>query len=144
LTAGSGDREYKTLLDMTGIPAPEMPTEWIARPRRRPLAVMVSALLVLVSASAGYLHANGASEAATAIPRTFVAVPVLAPVTTVPTSEWLSGKGAASALIRQYRGLNGQPSLGVRRSAHIRDSAAISKLVRLLNALPAFPREAYP
>ena len=47
--------------------------------------------------------------------------------------------GATSALIQQYGGLNDQPPLRLLASIHASDSLEISRLVRELNALPAFP-----
>jgi hypothetical protein len=43
-------------------------------------------------------------------------------------------------LVERYGGLNDRPPLGLIASVQISDSAAIKRLIRELNALPAFPK----
>jgi hypothetical protein len=123
------------------------PVELTSQRRRRAVALIALAVLVLAAASATYLRSTmtsqvrpvGAQDSPLAQGGP-VTIPYLPPSPTPsPRSAGLLRGGAITVLIEQFGGLNDQPPLGLKVSVQISDPAAISKLVRELNALPAFP-----
>lgn len=121
--------------------------ELTSQRRRRAVALIALAVLVLAAASATYLRSTMTSQARPAGAQDSpvaqggpVTIPYMPPSPTpLPRSAGLLRGGAITVLIEQFGGLNDQPPLGLKVSVQISDPAAINKLVRELNALPAFP-----
>ena len=73
-----------------------------------------------------------------------VTIPYMPPSPTPsPRSAGLLRGGAITVLIEQFEEPNYQPPPFLKQSVQINDPAVISKLVRELNALPAFPGGIY-
>jgi hypothetical protein len=127
------------------------PVELTTQRRRRAVALIALAVLFLAAASVTYLRSTmtplvrpaGATDSPQAQGGP-VTIPYMPPSPTPsPRSAGLLRGGAITVLIEQFGGLNDQPLLGLKATVQISDRAAISKLVRELNALPAFPDGIY-
>jgi hypothetical protein len=109
--------------------------------------LIAAAVVVIALASAGYMRSTTTPQVVAAGSRASpqaqggpATIPFIPPS---PTPSRRSGgllpDGSIAVLIEQFGGLNDQPPLGLKSWVQITDAAAISKLVRDLNALPPFP-----